>query len=400
MEAFVAEWISLVLRWLHVVAGAAWVGTSFYFMRLNNQMRPPRERRKGLEGELWAVHGGRLYGVGRYEAEPELLPETLHWFQWEAYVTWLSGFSLLVLVYYLGSEAVLVDAATSPLGHRSAVAIGIGSLAASWVVYDGLCRSPLVRSPRAFAGVGFALGTALAWLLSQWLSPRAAYVHIGAALGTLMAANVFRVIVPNQKRIVAAMRAGRAADPALGAAAAARSLHNNYMTLPVIFLMVSQHHPVTYGHRWGWAILAALCLIGATVRHHFNLRARGQGNAWLLPMTAAAVVALGWILMPRPGTPADGGRQEQGRVSFADVRPIIERRCATCHATQPANEHFPVAPLGVVLETPQQIRSMAHRIRAFAVESHAMPLGNLTTMSQQERETLGRWIDHGAPIEP
>jgi uncharacterized membrane protein len=172
------------------------------------------------------------------------------------------------------------------------------------------------------------------------------------------------------------------------------------MTLPVIFLMVSQHHPVTYGHRWGWAILAALCLIGAAVRHHFNLRARGVGNAWLLPMTAAAVVTLGWILMPRPGTPADVGRQEEGRVSFAEVRPIIERRCATCHATRPTNEHFPVAPLGVVLETPQQIRSMAHRIRAFAVESHAMPLGNLTTMSQQERETLGRWIDDGAPIEP
>ena len=400
MEAFVADWISLLLRWLHVVAGAAWVGTSFYFVRLNHQLRPPRLPRKGLEGELWAVHGGRLYGVGRYAPDPGLLPETLHWFHWEAYATWLSGFSLLVLVYYLGSEAVLVDAATSPLGHRSAVAIGIGSLAASWVVYDGLCRSPLVRSPRAFAGVGFALGTALAWLLSQCLSPRAAYVHMGAALGTLMAANVFRVIIPNQKRIVAALRAGQAADPALGAAAAARSLHNNYLTLPVIFTMIGIHHPVTYGHRFGWAVLATLCLIGAAVRHHFNLRARGQRNAWLLPAAAAAVVALGWILLPRAGTPAGGAKPEEGRVSFAQVRPIIERRCATCHAERPTSEHFPVAPLGVVLETPQQIHALAHRIRAFAVESHAMPLGNLTAMSLQERETLSRWIDDGAPIGP
>lgn len=400
MDPYLTDWLSLLLRWLHVVAGAAWIGTSFYFTRLGHRMRAPREGRAGVVGDLWAVHGGGLFHVEKLEAEPEHLPETLHWFQWEAYVTWLSGFSLLVVVYYLGAAASLVDAATDAPSHAVATLLGIASLLLSWLVYDGLCRSPLARSPRAFAGVGFTLGTALAWALGQVLSPRAAYIHVGAALGTLMAANVFRVIIPNQRRIVAAMREGASPDPALGLAAAARSLHNNYLTLPVLFIMVSQHYPITYGHASSWAILAALCAIGAGVRHHFNLRARGRRSVWLLPAAAAALVTLAWIVRPRPAALTVGAIRADERVSFAQVQPIILRRCTSCHATRPGSPLFSAPPLGVVLETPQQIQQLARRIRSFAVDSHVMPLGNATAMSDDERALLARWIDHGAAISP
>ncbi|MCA9540981.1 MAG: urate hydroxylase PuuD, partial [Myxococcales bacterium] len=329
MVPHLLEWLELSVRWLHVIAGVAWIGASFYFVWLNNHLRPPPEARPGVAGELWAVHGGHFYQVSRFAVAPERLPETLHWFKWEAYVTWLSGASLLVLVYYLGGAGFLTDPAVAELSHGAAVGIGVGTLVGGWLIYDLLCRSPLRHHPRVFAAVGFALATAAAFGLTQVFSARAAYIHVGATLGTCMAANVFFVIIPNQRRMVDAMIRGEAPDGELGRAGALRSLHNNYMTLPVLFIMVSGHYPITYGHAWNWAILAGLSLSGAVIRHWFNLRGRGQHNVILWPLAVAGVLALAFVT--RPATIDVGGDVPD----FATkIHPIIQQRCTPCHARE------------------------------------------------------------------
>ncbi len=275
MAAHLGEWVNLALRWVHVVTGVAWIGTSFYFNWLNSRLAPPEVPEPGVAGEVWSVHGGGFYRVVKYTVAPGSLPRTLHWFKWEAYATWLSGIALLVLIYYLGAGVYLIDARVAGLGRGAAVAIGLATLVAAWVVYDLLCRSPLGKEPVALAGVLFVLGVALTWGLTRLLSARAAYIHVGAALGTIMAANVFRVIIPSQREMVAAMAEGRPPNATLGRQAALRSLHNNYFTLPVLFVMVSSHYPVTYGHRLNWLVLAGLTLVGVATRHWFNLRNQG-----------------------------------------------------------------------------------------------------------------------------
>jgi len=399
VDAHLGEWLNLAVRWAHVITGVAWIGTSFYFNWLNSRIAPPPPERAepGVAGELWSVHGGGFYRVEKYSVAPERLPETLHWFKWEAYATWLSGLALLVLVYYLGAAAYLVDPQVARLGTGQAIAVGLGSLAGAWLVYDALCRSSLQKAPLALAAVLFALTTALAWGLAQLLAPRAAYIHAGAALGTIMAANVFRVIIPSQRDMVAAMAQGRAPDAALGTQAALRSLHNNYFTLPVLFTMVSSHYPATYGHHWNWLVLAGLALVGVATRHWFNLRNQGRPNPWLLPGAAAGLVALAFVTAPRDNGAA-AVPQAAGDVSFADVRVIVARRCAPCHSSAPTVPGLTAAPQGVAFDTPDEIRARAERILAVAVETHTMPLGNVTAITEEERAILARWIRDGARL--
>jgi len=401
VPAHLGEWLNLTLRWIHVITGVAWIGTSFYFNWLNSRIAPPPPERAepGVAGELWSVHGGGFYRVVKYSVAPAHLPATLHWFKWEAYATWLSGLVLLVLVYYLGAAAYLVDPQVARLGGGTgpAIAVGLGSLAVAWLVYDTLCRSRLGKAPLALGAVLFALATALAWGLAQLLASRAAYIHVGAALGTIMAANVFRVIIPSQRDMVAAMAQGRAPDAALGTQAALRSLHNNYFTLPVLFIMVSSHYPATYGHPRNWLILAVLALVGVATRHWFNLRNQGRPNRWLLPGAAAGLVALALVTAPR-GDRAGAVPHAAGDASFADVRVIMARRCAPCHSAAPTAAGLAAPPLGVAFDTPDQIRALAPRILARAVDTHTMPLGNLTGMTDEERNVLAAWIRAGAPL--
>jgi uncharacterized membrane protein len=398
VEAHLGQWLNLALRWSHVITGVAWIGTSFYFNWLNSRLAPPPAGRAepGVAGELWSVHGGGFYRVVKYAVAPAHLPGALHWFKWEAYATWLTGFLLLVLIYYVGAASFLVDPAAGGgrVAPAAGIAIGIGALVMSWLVYDALCRSRLGTNPLALSVVLFALGTALAWGLTRLLSPRAAYIHVGAAIGTIMAANVLMVIIPSQKEMVAAMAQGRPPDATRGMQAALRSLHNNYLTLPVLFIMVSSHYPATYGHPLNWAILAGLAVIGVATRHWFNLRNQGRRNAWLLPAAALGLVALALVTAPRARSSASSG----ARAAFADVRVIVARRCAGCHSSAPTQLGMPLAPLGVMLDTPDQIRASAPRILAVAVDAQTMPLGNLTGMTMDERELLGRWIRAGAPL--
>ena len=396
MSAHLEQWLGLVLRWAHVITGVAWIGTSFYFNWLNARIAPPETPEPGVGGELWSVHGGGFYRVVKYSVAPARLPRTLHWFKWEAYATWASGLSLLVLLYYVGAREYLFDPAVAPLTPGVGVALGVATLIGSWLVYDLLCRSPLGTRPAWLAAVGFVGVTALAWGLSQVFSARAAYLHVGAALGTIMAANVFRVIIPAQRDMVAALSAGRAPDAARGRQAALRSLHNNYLTLPVLFVMVSNHYPATYGNPWGWAILMGLFVVGVLVRHWFNLRNAGRRNAWLLPTAIAGLGVLAFVTAPR----ATGGTEPDGSQTapFADVRVVIARRCAPCHSAAPTYPGMPAAPAGVMFDTPEQIRTRAARIAERAVVQQTMPLGNVTGITAEERALLGRWVRSGAPL--
>lgn len=398
MDAHLGQWLNLALRWSHLITGVAWIGTSFYFNWLNSRIAPPPVERSepGVAGELWSVHGGGFYRVVKYAVAPAYLPRTLHWFKWEAYATWLTGFALLVLVYYAGAASFLVEPGAARISPRAGVTVGLGALVVSWVVYDALCRSALGARPLALASVLCLLGTGLAWGLTHLVSPRAAYIHVGAAIGTIMAANVLMVIIPAQKEMVAAMAQGQPPDAARGKQAALRSLHNNYLTLPVLFIMVSSHYPMTYGHPLNWAILAGLAVIGVGTRHWFNLRNQGRPNAWLLPAAALGLVVLALVTRPRSGT--GGTLAADAASSFADVRVIVARRCAGCHSSAPTQPGMPAAPLGVMLDTPDQIRANAPRILAVAVDAQTMPLGNLTGMTPDERQLLGKWIRAGAEL--
>ena len=387
MLAHLTEWLALLIRWAHVVFGAAWIGTSFYFNWLNNNVRKPEVERDGVGGELWSVHGGAFYQVVKYANAPPQLPGTLHWFKFEAYLTWLSGFLLLCLVYYLGASSFLVDA-DSPFGAVPTIGIGIGALLGGWVAYDLACKSPLAKSPVAFAAVGFLFMTGVAFGLSEVMAPRAAYIHVGAMLGTMMAWNVFFVIIPNQRKSVDALARGEVPDPSVGAAGALRSLHNNYITLPVLFIMVSNHYPLTFGHEFNWAVLAAISVLGAGVRHWFNLSGRGEKNVWILPVAAVGMVALALVSRPPEAAPS-----EAPTVSTTEAMAIIAARCLPCHSANPSNDAFPVAPQGVMYDEPEQVMAKLDEIKARVVDNQTMPLGNLTNMSDEERVLLGAWID-------
>jgi uncharacterized membrane protein len=383
-------WGDLLVRWLHVIAGIAWIGSSFYFIALDNHLRPPKrteDAERGVGGEVWEIHGGGFYRVEKFKVAPAELPEPLYWFKWEAYTTWLSGFTLLVVVYYAHASTFLVDPSVADLSTAEAVAISVGGLALAWIVYDLLCRLlGGVEWALALAVLGFI--TLAAWGAGQLLAPRAAYIEIGAMLGTIMAANVFFVIIPAHRELVRAKKEGREPDPRWNALGKQRSVHNNYLTLPVVFAMLSTHFAFTYGHAYAWLVLVALTVIGAWTRHYFNLRHRGR-NAWWIPASAAA----GIVILAALIQPSDKVLQANGPTpSFAQVQAIVHERCATCHSMTPTEPGYPEPPAGIRFDTRDEIEAQASRIRAMAVQTSTMPPGNVTHMTQAERSVLARWL--------
>jgi uncharacterized membrane protein len=392
-DAYTTDWLNLLARWLHVIAGIVWIGSSFYFIALDNHLRPPKDERAaeaGVGGEAWEIHGGGFYVIRKYLVAPRVLPETLHWFKWEAYTTWLSGFALMIVLYYLNADTYLIDKSVADLSTGEAVAISVGLLAAAWIVYDLLSRL-LASRPLVLAAVLLALITLSAWGVGHLFSARAVYLQIGAMLGTMMVGNVFFVIIPAHWELVRGKEAGREPDPAANERAKLRSVHNNYLTLPVVFTMLSNHFPFTYGHSYAWLILVVLLLIGAWVRHFFNLRHLGR-TVWAIPVSAAIAIAVLAILI-RPQTESTAGTPA---VPFAHVARIVEERCAACHSEHPTK--VDTAPRGVKLDTAEEIKAQAEAIQVQAVQTKAMPLGNVTGMTQAERDLLGRWIAQGARI--
>lgn len=392
MEHHLQEWLHLLLRWIHFIVGVAWIGASFYFNWLENRL-DRRAPRPGVAGDLWAIHGGGFYHLQKFETAPAAMPAELHWFKWEAYTTWLSGFALLVIVYYLSADAFLLksDAAVQ-LSTWQGVAIGIGALAAAWLIYDALCRSPLQRAPLFLATVIFAGLTALAWALAEAFSGRAAYIHTGAAIGSIMVGNVLFVIIPAQKAMVAALQAGRAVDPARGRAALLRSRHNNYLTLPALFIMVSVHFPATYGHAWNWALLAAIGAAGCLARHYFNVRhLRGPAALWLLAAGLAILATVAWVTGPRPPATVESAAVQTPSPTVAEIVAIVQARCAGCHARAPTQVGFAAPPAGIILESAADVERHAARIFAATVVTRTMPVGNLTAMTEAERSAIAAW---------
>jgi uncharacterized membrane protein len=394
MDAHVTEWLNLVVRWIHFITGVAWIGASFYFNWLENSLNRIGQREE-IAGSLWAVHGGGFYYVEKYKVAPAQIPKTLHWFKYEAYFTWITGFSLLAIVYYMNPHLYLIDPQKVNLSPAVAILTSITTLAVSWVGYDLLCKSCLGKNNTMLAPVGFTLTTVLAYGLCQIFSDRAAFIHVGAIIGTCMVANVFFVIIPSQKALVSAGLEGRPMPAELGKKALQRSLHNNYLTLPVLFIMISNHFPSTYSTKWNWAILAALSFIGAGVRHWFNLKGRGQYNVWILPAATVGMIALAFVTKP-----VSHKAVAQAAVSFETANAVIQHRCVSCHSAKPIDETFTVAPAGVMFDTPDQIKHWAERIKARAVTLENMPFANKSGMTLEERQTLGAWVDQGAITTP
>ncbi|MFC4260888.1 urate hydroxylase PuuD [Marinobacter lacisalsi] len=394
MEAYLSEWLGLMVRWFHVIAGVAWIGASFYFVWLDNHLREPPEWKKqeGIKGDLWAIHGGGIYEVAKYQLGPKEMPRELHWFKWEAYSTWLSGTALLFIVYYLGSPGYLIDPSKADISLGTGVAIGLGTIAAVLALYEALIRSPLAHNGKAFGLVLFAILLLVDWGLFQVFSGRGAYIHVGAVIGTIMVANVFLGIVPSQWALVNAINEGKEPDERvarLAALAKLRSTHNNYLTLPVIFIMISNHYPMLYGHPHGWAILAAIGFITAFARHYFNLKHRDIHRPSILVASAAMTVLLIWVIAPTPTTSASTGT---AAVSDEAVMRIVTTHCVACHAESPSNPGFQSAPAGIRLDSLSLLADHNGKVRQAAVDTHYMPLGNSTGMSEGEREELGVWL--------
>jgi len=400
MDAHIIEWLNLTVRWIHIITGIAWIGSSFYFNWLENALNRTKNLRDEIAGDLWAIHGGGFYYLEKYKVSPESIPKNLHWFKYEAYFTWISGFSLLIIVYYLNANLYMVDSGENAINPNWAILIGIWTLIGGWFLYDALCETPLVKNPLLFSFLGLFLVMIIAYLLTQVFSSRAAYIHVGALIGTCMAANVFRVIIPSQKKLVKAAKEGKKPDPKDGKKAAMRSLHNNYMTLPVLFIMISNHFPSTYGNEYNWLILGALFLIGAGVRHYYNMRGKGKGSKafWILPAAILGMALLTWYTSPTRAKSFATTDDQQSKVSFSTANAIIQSRCTTCHSASPTDDLFVVAPNGVMFDTPEQIKKHADNILIRSVHNKTMPLANKTGMTEEERETLRRWIEQGAVI--
>ncbi len=393
----VLDWLDLIVRWIHIIVGIAWIGTSFYFNWLDSRL--DREiNNENIEGELWSVHSGGFYHINKLKGPPKKFPKELHWFKWEAYTTWISGFALLIIIYYLNAESMMIDKNVNNINSFTAIVISLSFLAASWLIYDFLCKSNLINNTILFSTVCLIVAIIISYLLTKIYGSRAAYIHVGASLGTIMAANVFRVIIPSQKNMVDAALANKEPDLQKGLSAKTRSIHNNYLTLPVLFIMISSHFPFTYGHKYNWLILAVISIIGASVRHYFNLRNKKQYNVWILPMATIGMISLMlYVSIPKINLiKQDININEE--ITFSEIQNIINYRCAVCHTNKPTFEGFEDPPLGIVFDTPEDILRNINKIKAQVIDSDIMPPGNLTGMTETERNKIKLWINLGTNI--
>jgi uncharacterized membrane protein len=399
MEAYLLDWANLLLRWLHVISGVAWIGASFYFVMLDNSLTQPVKRSdsdKGVSGELWAVHGGGFYHSQKYKVGPkgEPLSDNLHWSKWEAYTTWFSGMALLVIIYWFGANTYLIDQQVMPMSATMAITISGSVLVAGWLIYNTLCRV-LANKDTLLTAIILLLIIATDWALFQAFSARAAYLHVGAMMGTIMVFNVMIHIIPGQKKVVTQIRAGEEPDSAPGIIGKQRSVHNTYFTLPVLFIMISGHYPITYGNEHGWLVLAFVMMAGVLIRQFFVLRHRGLVLWWLPVIGIIILLALIWVL--RPSTEGIDNTASVAIVSDAQVTQVIAARCTVCHAVSPTQAGFSAPPLGLVLESSEQIALNAEKI-ATSVQSHYMPLGNLTGMTYEERLIISTWYRQRSTI--
>ncbi|MCZ6579098.1 MAG: urate hydroxylase PuuD [Gammaproteobacteria bacterium] len=397
MEAYLLDWANLLIRWLHFISGVAWIGASFYFVMLDNSLsKPSREEdsARGVSGELWAVHGGGIYHSQKYLAGPlgEPLSEHLHWSKWEAYTTWLSGMGLLAIIYWFGANTYLIDQQVMPLTPVVAIAISIGFIAGGWIIYNTLCQL-LKDKDTLLAAIIFVLVISTAWVLFELLSARAAYLHVGAMMGTIMVANVFFQIIPGQKKMVAQIRAGQDPDPEPGIVGKQRSVHNTYFTLPVLFIMISNHYPMTYSHEQGWLVLGFVMMAGVLIRQFFVLRHSGKRN-WALPAIGVALLLVMLVYLMPPVIEVDASIS----ISDSQIQEVINARCTACHASKPTQAGFAEAPLGLLLETEDQTRINAANI-ARVVATRYMPIGNLTRMTDAERELVATWYALQSPAQ-
>lgn len=390
MDAHYQEWLNLAVRWFHLIAGISWIGSSFYFMWLDASLEHPAKPREGVEGELWMVHSGGFYQVEKRLIGPGSMPKTLHWFKWEAAFTWLSGIFLLGIVYYLTGGVFLIDQAHAGLTPSQAMGVSVGVIVVSWLVYDLLWASPLAdKAPRAATGVSFALLFGVVYGLCQVFSGRAAFVHVGAVLGTIMVANVWMRILPAQQRMIDATREGRTPDFTHGLRAKRRSVHNSYVTFPVLFMMLSNHFPSTYGGPLNWLALILLIFVGAGIRHVMIVRSKGGRADWMLLPVAATVAALVWMTGPAMRSTAAAG---SGEVTDDEAWGIIRERCQPCHATAPTDDVFTVPPNGTVFEKADEVKTFAGRMQG-RIGDGTMPLANKTGMTDAERGRLMQWLE-------
>lgn len=391
-EGHLAEWLNIIVRVMHITFGIAWIGASFYFVFLENALNRTENVRDELAGNLWAVHGGGFYYLEKYKVAPKTIPKHLHWFKYEAYFTWLSGFGLLFIIYYFNASAMLIDTNVMKLTAAQAIGISIGSFIVGWIIYDLLCKSALKKNPLFFALTGIIILVGFAWFYSQVFSGRAAFIHFGAMIGSIMVANVFFVIIPSQKAMVNAAKKGSLPDPQKGKNALFRSLHNNYFTLPVLFVMVSNHFPSTFGNQYQWAVLAAITIGSAGIKHWLNLREKGQLSVWIMPASVIILLAVAYVTAPQ------SSNTKCKEVGFAEINMIVQQRCVSCHSSRPTDDVYTAPPNGVKYDTPQEIAVKKDLILHRVVLTKTMPQNNKTNMTPEEREAIRCWIEQGAPV--
>jgi uncharacterized membrane protein len=389
-EGHLMEWLNIVVRVMHITFGIAWIGASFYFVFLENALNRTDNVRDELAGNLWAVHGGGFYYLEKYKTAPKTLPKNLHWFKYEAYFTWVSGFALLFIIYYFNASAMLIDSNVLKLTAAQAISISIGSFIVAWLIYDGLCKSPLVKKSFLFVLTGIVLLIGFAYFYSHVFSGRAAFIHFGAMIGSIMVANVFFVIIPSQKAMVNAAKKGQLPDASKGKKALFRSLHNNYFTLPVLFVMVSNHFPSTFGNKYQWAVLAAISIGAAGIKHWLNLREQGKLSVWIMPVSVLLLLAVAYVTAPQLSN------AKCREVGFAEVNNIIQQRCVHCHSSKPTDDVYTAAPNGVKYDTPLEIVNKKELIMQRVVITKTMPQNNKTNMTPEERDIIRCWIEQGA----
>ena len=401
MEGYILDWLNLLGRWVHMITGIAWIGASFYFIWLDNHLEPvkdPVDDEKGVGGELWALHGGGIYHAQKYKLAPEKLPEHLHWFKWEAYTTWITGMFMMALIYWYGADLYLIDQSVADLSKPVAILIGVGTIIVGWLVYDFMCKSVLGNDDTKLAIALFIFVSVVAFILTQIFSGRGAFMHYGAMLGTIMVGNVFFVIMPGQRALLACAEAGTPVDPKHGRKAKQRSVHNTYFTLPVLFVMISNHYAMTYGYWLNWLILIGISIAGALIRIYFVQRHFGKNKPLYLVVAAAIIMALTFVMAPKSAPKTISSVADTSVNSIAtqnmlpiQARAIIKARCTTCHSATPTQAGFAAAPKGMIYDTEHQINKQAVMIHQQAVVSKAMPLGNLTKMTDEERAILDSW---------